>query len=227
MNTPAAHARTSAHDAHTHAQTHTHTHTHTPPQGTLYLVTSFLGSLNTLMVQPVMSAERAVFWRERAAGLYGVLPWAIAQARVRVCVWASSFGTAACAHSAVPGRMRMNMSHDHACACTRARKCGGCLCVCVHVCTTAWNHSRRRVTAAAPPTHTHSTTHTRHTHTHTHARTHTQLIVEVCYNCVQALLYSGIVYFAVGFDASPGARACVCVCLCVCVGVCGLLCRRL
>lgn len=48
-------------------------------QGSLYMVTLFLGVLNSMMVQPVMLAERRVFWRERAAGLYGVLPWSTAQ----------------------------------------------------------------------------------------------------------------------------------------------------
>lgn len=48
-------------------------------QGSLYMVTLFLGVLNSMMVQPVMLAERRVFWRERAAGLYAVLPWSTAQ----------------------------------------------------------------------------------------------------------------------------------------------------
>jgi hypothetical protein len=48
-------------------------------QGSLYMVTLFMGVLNSMMVQPVMVAERHVFWRERAAGLYAVLPWSAAQ----------------------------------------------------------------------------------------------------------------------------------------------------
>lgn len=43
--------------------------------GALLTSTLFLGILNSIFVQPVVSAERAVFYRERAAGMYSVGPW--------------------------------------------------------------------------------------------------------------------------------------------------------
>lgn len=36
--------------------------------------TMFLGCLNACLVQPVISVERGVFYRERAAGYYACLP---------------------------------------------------------------------------------------------------------------------------------------------------------
>ncbi|KAL3144459.1 hypothetical protein ABBQ32_004202 [Trebouxia sp. C0010 RCD-2024] len=50
--------------------------------GALLTSTLFLGILNSIFVQPVVSAERAVFYRERAAGMYGVGPWYLALATV-------------------------------------------------------------------------------------------------------------------------------------------------
>ena len=49
--------------------------------GALLTSTLFLGILNSIFVQPVVSAERAVFYRERAAGMYGVGPWYLALVR--------------------------------------------------------------------------------------------------------------------------------------------------
>lgn len=49
--------------------------------GALLTSTLFLGILNSIFVQPVVSAERAVFYRERAAGMYGVAPWYLALVR--------------------------------------------------------------------------------------------------------------------------------------------------
>lgn len=46
--------------------------------GALLTSTLFLGILNSIFVQPVVSAERAVFYRERAAGMYSVGPWYLA-----------------------------------------------------------------------------------------------------------------------------------------------------
>ena len=40
--------------------------------GALLTSTLFLGILNSIFVQPVVSAKRAVFYRERAAGMYSV-----------------------------------------------------------------------------------------------------------------------------------------------------------
>ena len=49
--------------------------------GALYVATLFLGILNSIFVQPVVSDERAVFYRERAAGMYSVEPWYLAMVR--------------------------------------------------------------------------------------------------------------------------------------------------
>ncbi|KAL0029477.1 hypothetical protein WJX77_010449 [Trebouxia sp. C0004] len=50
--------------------------------GALYVATLFLGVLNSIFVQPVISDERAVFYRERAAGMYAVEPWYLAMATI-------------------------------------------------------------------------------------------------------------------------------------------------
>ena len=42
--------------------------------GALLTSTLFLGILNSIFLQPVVHAERAVFYRERAAGMYSVAP---------------------------------------------------------------------------------------------------------------------------------------------------------
>jgi hypothetical protein len=39
----------------------------------------FLGFSNAVSVQPVVEVERTVFYREKAAGMYSALPYAIAQ----------------------------------------------------------------------------------------------------------------------------------------------------
>ena len=39
----------------------------------------FVGIRNANSVQPVVAVERTVFYRERAAGMYSALPYAIAQ----------------------------------------------------------------------------------------------------------------------------------------------------
>ena len=49
--------------------------------GALYVATLFLGIMNSIFVQPVISDERAVFYRERAAGMYAVEPWYLAMVR--------------------------------------------------------------------------------------------------------------------------------------------------
>jgi hypothetical protein len=46
----------------------------------------FLGCLNACLVQPVISVERGVFYRERAAGYYACLPVSLAR------ILASAFG---------------------------------------------------------------------------------------------------------------------------------------
>nr|AUB45106.1 ABA transporter [Camptotheca acuminata] len=47
--------------------------------GSMYAAVLFLGVQNASSVQPVVSVERTVFYRERAAGLYSALPYAFAQ----------------------------------------------------------------------------------------------------------------------------------------------------
>jgi len=47
--------------------------------GVTFTATFFLGGSNCMTVQPVVSIERAVFYREKAAGMYSPLSYAFAQ----------------------------------------------------------------------------------------------------------------------------------------------------
>lgn len=47
--------------------------------GIAYGSALFLGFANANMMQPVIAMERAVFYRERSAGMYSSVPYAIAQ----------------------------------------------------------------------------------------------------------------------------------------------------
>lgn len=47
--------------------------------GSMYSAVIFLGVQNGSSVQPVVSIERTVFYRERAAGMYSALPYAFGQ----------------------------------------------------------------------------------------------------------------------------------------------------
>ena len=47
--------------------------------GATYAATFFLGASNCMTVQPVVSIERAVYYREKAAGMYSPLSYAFAQ----------------------------------------------------------------------------------------------------------------------------------------------------
>ena len=49
--------------------------------GAMYVAVLFVGINNCSTVQPVVAVERTVFYRERAAGMYSALPYAIAQVR--------------------------------------------------------------------------------------------------------------------------------------------------
>lgn len=49
--------------------------------GAMYAAILFLGATNTSSVQPVVAIERTVFYRERAAGMYSALPYALAQVK--------------------------------------------------------------------------------------------------------------------------------------------------
>ncbi|KAH7553399.1 hypothetical protein JRO89_XS12G0007400 [Xanthoceras sorbifolium] len=52
--------------------------------GAMYSAVLFLGSGNANAVQPVVGVERTVFYRERAAGMYSALPYAVAQVAIEV-----------------------------------------------------------------------------------------------------------------------------------------------
>lgn len=47
--------------------------------GSMYVAVLFIGITNASAVQPVVSVERYVSYRERAAGMYSALPFAFAQ----------------------------------------------------------------------------------------------------------------------------------------------------
>lgn len=47
--------------------------------GSMYASVLFLGVANSASVQPVVSVERTVFYREKAAGMYSALPYAFGQ----------------------------------------------------------------------------------------------------------------------------------------------------
>ncbi len=52
--------------------------------GALYATVIFLGITNASTVQPIVAVERSVFYRERAAGMYAPMPYAIAQVQTKV-----------------------------------------------------------------------------------------------------------------------------------------------
>ncbi|KAI6671954.1 hypothetical protein NL676_006839 [Syzygium grande] len=52
--------------------------------GSMYSAVLFLGIQNASSVQPVVAVEKAVFYRERAAGMYSALPYALAQVLIEV-----------------------------------------------------------------------------------------------------------------------------------------------
>lgn len=52
--------------------------------GCMYAATLFLGVNNCSSVQPVVAVERTVFYREKAAGMYSSLPYAISQVVVEI-----------------------------------------------------------------------------------------------------------------------------------------------
>ena len=47
--------------------------------GAMYASVLFVGINNCSTVQPIVAVERTVFYRERAAGMYSALPYALAQ----------------------------------------------------------------------------------------------------------------------------------------------------
>ncbi|XP_040969346.1 pleiotropic drug resistance protein 1 isoform X1 [Gossypium hirsutum] len=52
--------------------------------GSMYAAVLFLGIQNASSVQPVVAVERTVFYRERAAGMYSAMPYAIAQVLIEI-----------------------------------------------------------------------------------------------------------------------------------------------
>ncbi|CAL0326752.1 unnamed protein product [Lupinus luteus] len=50
--------------------------------GGLYVAVTFLGYMNASGVQPVVDTERTVLYREKAAGMYSALPYAISQVAI-------------------------------------------------------------------------------------------------------------------------------------------------
>ena len=47
--------------------------------GSMFTAVLFLGVQYCSSVQPIVSVERTVFYREKAAGMYAGIPWALAQ----------------------------------------------------------------------------------------------------------------------------------------------------
>lgn len=52
--------------------------------GSMYAAVLFLGIQNSGAVQPVVSVERTVFYRERAAGMYSAMPYALSQVLIEL-----------------------------------------------------------------------------------------------------------------------------------------------
>ncbi|KAL5709532.1 ABC transporter G member 39 [Ranunculus cassubicifolius] len=52
--------------------------------GSMYTAVLFLGITNASGVQPVVSVERTVYYRERAAGMYSALPYAFAHVAIEI-----------------------------------------------------------------------------------------------------------------------------------------------
>ncbi|KAM7490318.1 hypothetical protein LguiA_033239 [Lonicera macranthoides] len=52
--------------------------------GSMYSAVLFIGAGNVMTVQPVVSIERTVFYRERAAGMYSALPYAFGQVMIEI-----------------------------------------------------------------------------------------------------------------------------------------------
>ncbi|KAE8656943.1 Pleiotropic drug resistance protein 3 [Hibiscus syriacus] len=52
--------------------------------GSMYAAVLFIGIQNSASVQPVVAVERTVFYRERAAGMYSAMPYAIAQVLIEI-----------------------------------------------------------------------------------------------------------------------------------------------
>ncbi|KAL0915683.1 hypothetical protein M5K25_016120 [Dendrobium thyrsiflorum] len=54
--------------------------------GSMYVAVMFIGITNCTTVQSIVAIERTVFYRERAAGMYSALPYALAQALIYIII---------------------------------------------------------------------------------------------------------------------------------------------
>ncbi|KAK8664212.1 hypothetical protein V6N13_084010 [Hibiscus sabdariffa] len=73
--------------------------------GSMYAAVLFLGIQNAASVQPVVAVERTVFYRERAAGMYSAMPYAIAQVLIEIpyiFVQAAMYGLIVGCHTKPP-----------------------------------------------------------------------------------------------------------------------------
>ncbi|KAG2591321.1 ABC transporter G family member 38-like [Panicum virgatum] len=52
--------------------------------GSMYFAVAFVGFENCVTAQPVIAVERTVFYRERAAGMYSAIPYALSQVVVEI-----------------------------------------------------------------------------------------------------------------------------------------------
>ncbi|PPD66911.1 hypothetical protein GOBAR_DD36212 [Gossypium barbadense] len=67
----------------------------TNAMGSMYSAVLFLGIQNSSSVQPVVAVERTVFYRERAAGMYSAMPYAISQVIIEmpyIFIQAATYG---------------------------------------------------------------------------------------------------------------------------------------
>ncbi|MBA0756002.1 hypothetical protein Gogos_021194 [Gossypium gossypioides] len=67
----------------------------TNAMGSMYAAVLFLGVQNSSSVQPVVAVERTVFYRERAAGMYSAMPYAISQVIIEmpyIFIQAATYG---------------------------------------------------------------------------------------------------------------------------------------
>ena len=58
--------------------------------GALFISSTFLGIVQSILIQPIISMDRAVMYRERAAGMYNVMAWYFGM--VRAYTLASALG---------------------------------------------------------------------------------------------------------------------------------------
>nr|XP_018674695.1 PREDICTED: ABC transporter G family member 43-like [Musa acuminata subsp. malaccensis] len=79
--------------------------------GAIYAAIFFLGASNAIAVQPIVGIERTVFYRERAAGMYSALAYALAQATT--FFWFFFFIFMSFAYFVLHGMMIVALTPDH------------------------------------------------------------------------------------------------------------------